>query len=137
MVLLYFKLTERNFVFLCSDHTEGRREGMKTEENQQSCLQQPPSSTPFGQSHVLINMQKNLIKKTLWLNIFNTFTTRIYAIFPPWNNLLREIERKWSKNISNSKNVMKINNTNIPFLTPTFIIITFDFIYQKKSRSPS
>uniref|UniRef100_A0A8C6T7X8 LIM homeobox transcription factor 1-alpha n=1 Tax=Neogobius melanostomus TaxID=47308 RepID=A0A8C6T7X8_9GOBI len=30
-----------------SDHTEGRREGMKTEESQQSCLQQPPSSTPF------------------------------------------------------------------------------------------
>ncbi|XP_054891384.1 LIM homeobox transcription factor 1-alpha isoform X2 [Poeciliopsis prolifica] len=30
------------------DHTEGTREGMKTEENQQSCLQQPPSSTPFG-----------------------------------------------------------------------------------------
>lgn len=33
----------------CSDHTEGRREGMKTEEKQQSCLQQPPSSTPFGE----------------------------------------------------------------------------------------
>ncbi|KAM7371781.1 hypothetical protein PAMP_008991 [Pampus punctatissimus] len=31
-----------------SDHTEGRREGMKTEESQQPCLQQPPSSTPFG-----------------------------------------------------------------------------------------
>ncbi|CAB1449711.1 unnamed protein product [Pleuronectes platessa] len=31
-----------------NDHTEGRREGMKTEESQQSCLQQPPSSTPFG-----------------------------------------------------------------------------------------
>uniref|UniRef100_A0A3B3ZRS6 LIM homeobox transcription factor 1-alpha n=1 Tax=Periophthalmus magnuspinnatus TaxID=409849 RepID=A0A3B3ZRS6_9GOBI len=26
-----------------------RREGMKTEESQQSCLQQPPSSTPFGE----------------------------------------------------------------------------------------
>ncbi|XP_013880320.1 LIM homeobox transcription factor 1-alpha isoform X1 [Austrofundulus limnaeus] len=34
--------------FTSSDHTEGRREVMKTEENQQSCLQQPPSSTPFG-----------------------------------------------------------------------------------------
>ncbi|XP_026181966.1 LIM homeobox transcription factor 1-alpha isoform X2 [Mastacembelus armatus] len=34
--------------FTSSDHTEGRREGMKTEESQQSCLQQPPSSTPFG-----------------------------------------------------------------------------------------
>ncbi|MEQ2224741.1 hypothetical protein ILYODFUR_010573 [Ilyodon furcidens] len=34
--------------FTSSDHTEGRKEGMKTEENQQSCLQQPPSSTPFG-----------------------------------------------------------------------------------------
>uniref|UniRef100_A0A672IAB7 LIM homeobox transcription factor 1-alpha n=1 Tax=Salarias fasciatus TaxID=181472 RepID=A0A672IAB7_SALFA len=34
-------------VFCPSDHTEGRREGMKTEESQQSCLQQPPSSTPF------------------------------------------------------------------------------------------
>uniref|UniRef100_A0A3B4WEN9 LIM homeobox transcription factor 1, alpha-like n=1 Tax=Seriola lalandi dorsalis TaxID=1841481 RepID=A0A3B4WEN9_SERLL len=35
--------------FTSSDHTEGRREGMKTEESQQSCLQQPPSSTPFGE----------------------------------------------------------------------------------------
>ncbi|XP_022066057.1 LIM homeobox transcription factor 1-alpha [Acanthochromis polyacanthus] len=34
--------------FTSSDHIEGRREGMKTEESQQSCLQQPPSSTPFG-----------------------------------------------------------------------------------------
>ncbi|XP_008327826.1 LIM homeobox transcription factor 1-alpha isoform X1 [Cynoglossus semilaevis] len=34
--------------FSSSDHTEGRSEGMKTEESQQSCLQQPPSSTPFG-----------------------------------------------------------------------------------------
>ncbi|KAG7506209.1 LIM homeobox transcription factor 1-alpha-like [Solea senegalensis] len=34
--------------FTSSDHTEGRSEGMKTEETQQSCLQQPPSSTPFG-----------------------------------------------------------------------------------------
>ncbi|XP_077415295.1 LIM homeobox transcription factor 1-alpha [Vanacampus margaritifer] len=33
--------------FTTSDHTEARREGMKTEESQQSCLQQPPSSTPF------------------------------------------------------------------------------------------
>lgn len=42
-----------NFFFFlssCSDHTEGRREGMKTEENQQSCQQQPPSSTPFGKT---------------------------------------------------------------------------------------
>ncbi|KAK7940454.1 hypothetical protein WMY93_003780 [Mugilogobius chulae] len=34
--------------FTSSDHTEGRREGMKTEESQQSCLQQNQSSTPFG-----------------------------------------------------------------------------------------
>ncbi|XP_053707484.1 LIM homeobox transcription factor 1-alpha [Synchiropus splendidus] len=34
--------------FTSSDHIEGRREGMKTEENQQSCLQQTQSSTPFG-----------------------------------------------------------------------------------------
>ncbi|XP_023813258.1 LIM homeobox transcription factor 1-alpha isoform X1 [Oryzias latipes] len=34
--------------FTSSDHTEVMREGMKTEERQQSCLQQPPSSTPFG-----------------------------------------------------------------------------------------
>ncbi|CAL1588140.1 unnamed protein product [Knipowitschia caucasica] len=35
--------------FTSSDHTEGRREGMKTEESPQSCQQQqPPSSTPFG-----------------------------------------------------------------------------------------
>nr|XP_057906272.1 LIM homeobox transcription factor 1-alpha isoform X3 [Doryrhamphus excisus] len=35
------------FTSRLSDHTEARREGMKTEESQQSCLQQPPSSTPF------------------------------------------------------------------------------------------
>ncbi|KAM9780286.1 LIM homeobox transcription factor 1-alpha [Neosynchiropus ocellatus] len=34
--------------FTSSDHIEGRTEGMKTEENQQSCLQQTQSSTPFG-----------------------------------------------------------------------------------------
>uniref|UniRef100_A0A8C4ZC62 LIM homeobox transcription factor 1, alpha-like n=1 Tax=Gadus morhua TaxID=8049 RepID=A0A8C4ZC62_GADMO len=34
----------------CVDHTEGRREGMKTEETQ-SCLQQPPSTTPFGSEY--------------------------------------------------------------------------------------
>ncbi|XP_061702783.1 LIM homeobox transcription factor 1-alpha [Syngnathoides biaculeatus] len=33
--------------FTSRDHTEPSREGMKTEESQQSCLQQPPSSTPF------------------------------------------------------------------------------------------
>ncbi|XP_032394480.1 LIM homeobox transcription factor 1-alpha [Etheostoma spectabile] len=34
--------------FTSSDHTEGRREGMKTEGSPQPCQQQPPSSTPFG-----------------------------------------------------------------------------------------
>ncbi|XP_029292747.1 LIM homeobox transcription factor 1-alpha isoform X2 [Cottoperca gobio] len=34
--------------FTSSDHIEGRREGMKTEESPQPCQQQPPSSTPFG-----------------------------------------------------------------------------------------
>ncbi|XP_037649222.1 LIM homeobox transcription factor 1-alpha isoform X1 [Sebastes umbrosus] len=34
--------------FTSSDPTEGRREGMKTEESPQPCQQQPPSSTPFG-----------------------------------------------------------------------------------------
>ncbi|KAL6103087.1 uncharacterized protein ACO6RY_02564 [Pungitius sinensis] len=37
--------------FTSSDHTEGRREGMKTEESPQPCQQQPPSSTPFGQEY--------------------------------------------------------------------------------------
>lgn len=35
-------------VFSLSQHSEGRPNGMKTEENQ-SCLQQAPSSTPFGE----------------------------------------------------------------------------------------
>ncbi|KAJ4921496.1 hypothetical protein JOQ06_014311 [Pogonophryne albipinna] len=34
--------------FTSSDHIEGRREGMKTEDSPQPCQQQPPSSTPFG-----------------------------------------------------------------------------------------
>nr|XP_046160281.1 LIM homeobox transcription factor 1-beta isoform X1 [Oncorhynchus gorbuscha] len=36
--------------FTSSEHEEGRRAGMKTEETQ-SCLQQPPASTPFGSEH--------------------------------------------------------------------------------------
>ncbi|XP_064844759.1 LIM homeobox transcription factor 1-alpha isoform X2 [Oncorhynchus masou masou] len=36
--------------FTSSEHDEGRRAGMKTEETQ-SCLQQPPASTPFGSEH--------------------------------------------------------------------------------------
>ncbi|XP_021480164.1 LIM homeobox transcription factor 1-beta isoform X1 [Oncorhynchus mykiss] len=36
--------------FTSSEHDEGRRDGMKTEETQ-SCLQQPPASTPFGSEH--------------------------------------------------------------------------------------
>nr|XP_029480973.1 LIM homeobox transcription factor 1-alpha-like [Oncorhynchus nerka] len=37
--------------FTSSEHDEGRRDGMKTEETQ-SCLQQPPASTPFGSEHM-------------------------------------------------------------------------------------
>uniref|UniRef100_A0A3Q3B4K3 LIM homeobox transcription factor 1, alpha-like n=1 Tax=Kryptolebias marmoratus TaxID=37003 RepID=A0A3Q3B4K3_KRYMA len=43
-----------------------RREGMKTEENQQSCLQQPPSSTPFGQcSHVCAGCESPIADRFL------------------------------------------------------------------------
>uniref|UniRef100_A0A4W5Q085 LIM homeobox transcription factor 1-alpha n=1 Tax=Hucho hucho TaxID=62062 RepID=A0A4W5Q085_9TELE len=36
--------------FTSSEHDEGRRDGMKTEETR-SCLQQPPATTPFGSEH--------------------------------------------------------------------------------------